>query len=82
METLIRHLVEPIVTHADAIQIRKIEGEAVTRYELLVHEEDGERLGDHGGKTMRSIQSVVSAASGHVKSTIERVEAFAEGAEE
>ena len=82
MESLIRHLVGPLVSNPDAIQLRRVEGEAVTRYELIVHEDDRERLGDHGGKTLRSIQSVVSAASGHVKSVLECVDAFGEDAEE
>lgn len=82
MESLIRHLVEPLVSKPDAIQLRRVEGEAVTRYELIVHEDDRDCLGEHGGKTLRSIQSVVSAGSGHVKSVLECVDVFGEDAEE
>ena len=33
METLVRHLVEPIVSNPDAVSVQAVEGDAVTLYE-------------------------------------------------
>ncbi|MBA2321451.1 MAG: RNA-binding protein, partial [Deltaproteobacteria bacterium] len=37
MEPLVRHLVEPIVAHPEAVTLNIVEGEAVVALELRVH---------------------------------------------
>ena len=75
METLIRHLVEPIVAHPEAVSVQIVEGEAVTMCELLVHPDDYDRIEDERGRTLRAIRNVVSAAAGHQKATVDLVKA-------
>ena len=75
MEPLVRHLVEPIVSHPDAVSIQTVEGEAVVMLELVVHPEDRERVDGDRGRTLRAIRNVLSAAAGSRKATLELVEA-------
>ena len=82
MEGLIRHLVHPLVGHPDDVQIQELVGEAVTVYELSLHDDDRERFEDDGGRIIRSIRTVLSAGSGHQKSSLELVTEFSEAGEE
>jgi predicted RNA-binding protein YlqC (UPF0109 family) len=83
MEALIRHLVHPLVGHPDDVKIQELVGDAVTVYELSLHDDDQELFEDDGGRLIRSIRTVLSAGSGHQKSSLELVRAFSEpGAEE
>ena len=74
MEPLVRHLVEPIVSHPDAVSIQTVEGEAVVMLELVVHPEDRERVDGDRGRTLRAIRNVLSAAAGSRKATLDLVE--------
>jgi predicted RNA-binding protein YlqC (UPF0109 family) len=83
MLELARHLLEPIVTHRDALQIRAVEGDAAIILEAIVHADDRDMLEQDGGRTLRAIRTVLSAAAGREKATLDLVEAFdAEGGEE
>lgn len=82
MEDLVRHLVEPIVAHPDAVDVRTVEGDAVTLYELTVHPDDHAVLDAERGKTLRSIRSILSAAAGRQKVSLDLVgEGGSEGEE-
>lgn len=74
MEALVRHLVEPLVDHPEAISIKEIEGQAVRMIELVVHPDDRAAVEGDKGRTLRSIRNVVSAAAGHQKATLDLLE--------
>jgi uncharacterized protein len=82
MEALVRHLVEPIVRHPEAISLQTVEGEAVIMLELVLHPEDRERLDDDKGRTLRAIRNVLSAAAGSRKATLDLVDEHGAGASE
>jgi predicted RNA-binding protein YlqC (UPF0109 family) len=76
MESLVRHLVEPIVRHKDAVNLKTVEGEAVVMMELVVHPDDKDRVDGDKGRTLRAIRNVLSAAAGSRKATFDLVDAF------
>ncbi|MEQ1503965.1 MAG: KH domain-containing protein [Myxococcota bacterium] len=83
MEALVRHLVEPIVSHPDAVSLQTVEGEAVVMLELVVHPDDRERVDGDKGRTLRAIRNILSAAAGSRKATLDLVEQHgARGTEE
>lgn len=82
MVDLVHHLVRPIVSDPDAVEVQEVEGDSVTIYELLVAEDDREALEADGGRTLRAVRNVVSAASGRRKATVDLVEAFSADDEE
>ncbi|MCB9662648.1 MAG: RNA-binding protein [Alphaproteobacteria bacterium] len=82
MEALALHLIRPLVAHPDDVQIQAVEGDAVTVLEALVHADDRALFEDDGGRTLRSICTVISAAAGRRKATVELVDAFGASAEE
>jgi uncharacterized protein len=79
MEALVRHLVEPIVRHPDAVQLKAVEGEAVVLLELVVHPEDRERVDGDKGRTLRAIRNILSAAAGSRKASLDLVEQHSSG---
>jgi hypothetical protein len=83
MESLLRHLVEPIVAFPDAVSVQTVEGEATIVLELVVHPEDRKRVEGDDGRTLRALRTVLSAAAGNRKATLDLVQAHgAAGAEE
>lgn len=76
MEALVRHVVEPIVHHKDAVRLKTVEGEAVVMMELVVHPDDKERVDGDKGRTLRAIRNILSAAAGSRKATLDLVDAF------
>lgn len=74
MLDLARHLLEPVLRHPDAAQLQAVEGESVVLIEAVVHADDRESLEDDGGRTLRAIRTVLSAAAGRRKATIELVD--------
>ena len=75
MEAIVRHLVVPIVKHPDDVTVQIVEeGEATVMMELRVNPEDVERVQGAGGRTLRAIRNVLSAAAGHKKATLDLVE--------
>jgi predicted RNA-binding protein YlqC (UPF0109 family) len=81
MESLVRHLVEPIVQHPDAVSVQAVEGDAVTLYELVVHDDDRELFEADRGKTLRSIRNILSAAAGRQKASLDLVDEHGQGEE-
>lgn len=82
MQDLVSHLVRPIVQHPDEVSVQVIEGEAAVMLELVVHADDREVLEADGGRTLRSIRSILSAAAGRKKATLDLVQAHGEASEE
>ena len=82
MENLVRHLVAPLVAHPDAISLKTIEGDDVVLLEMVVHADDREVFEGANSETLRSVRSVLSAAAGSRKASLELVEEHgAEGEE-
>lgn len=82
MHELISHLVTPIVSNPDDVAIQVVEGESTIMLELVVNADDQERVRGPEGRTLRAIRSVVSAAAGRRKATLDLVEAFSPVSEE
>jgi predicted RNA-binding protein YlqC (UPF0109 family) len=82
MEDLVRHLVEPIASHPDEISLQVIEGEASLVFEMSVHPDDAKALKAEQGRTIRAIRTVLSAAAGRRKVTLDLVGADGDGSEE
>ena len=78
MLDLAMHLIKPIVKHPDAVQMQVVEADDVTILEAVVHDDDRALLEDDGGRTLRAVRNVLSAAAGRRKASIELVEAFSE----
>jgi predicted RNA-binding protein YlqC (UPF0109 family) len=76
MQALVEHLLRSICSHPDAIQVQMVEGESVTVLEVVLHPEDRERLDADGGRTLRAVRTVVSAAAGRTKATLDLVDAL------
>ncbi len=59
---LIEYIAESLVDHPDEVKIKELEGERVTILELSVAEEDlGKVIGKYG-RTLRAMQTLLSAA--------------------
>lgn len=74
MEALVRHLVEPLVDHPDAVSVQTVEGEAVILLELVVDPSDKAAVEGDKGRTLRAIRNVLSAAAGRRKATLDLVD--------
>ena len=82
MEALLNHLVKPIVAHPDSVKVQIVESEDVTILEFIVHEDDYERLKEGGGRTLRSIRNIISAAAGKNRASVDLVEEFGDYSKE
>ncbi len=71
MEALVRHLVEPIVEHPDAVRLQVIDGESVVTFELTVHPDDRALVEGERGRTLRSLRNILSAAAGSKKASLD-----------
>lgn len=74
-ESLVRHLVESIVSHPNDVSVQAVEGEAVVVLELVVHPDDRAVVEGDRGRTLRAIRNLLSAAAGSRKATLDLVEA-------
>jgi predicted RNA-binding protein YlqC (UPF0109 family) len=82
MEDIVRHIVAPVVSHPEAISIQSITTERGLVVELAVHPDDKARIADDREKTLRAIRTIVSAAAGRERATVELVDEHGAGAEE
>lgn len=73
MEDLIRHLVEPAVTHPEAVQVTAVQGDDVLLLQLSVDDGDRGIFDEDGDRTLRSIRTIVSAAAGSNKASVELI---------
>ena len=71
MEDLVRHLVEPAVSNPEAVEISAVEGDDVLLLKLSVADEDRELFEED--RNMRAIRTIVSAAAGSRKASVELV---------
>jgi len=76
MQELVSHLVVPIVAHPDDVAVQVVDGESTVMLELVVHADDQERVRGPEGRTLRAIRSVISAAAGRRRASLDLVEAF------
>lgn len=74
MEALVRHIVESIVAHPEAVSVQTVEGESVVMLELVVHPDDRDRVDGDKGRTLRAIRNLLSAAAGSRKATLDLVD--------
>lgn len=82
MEDLATHLVKHIVQHPDEVQAKVVEGDATVIVEMMVHPDDEGVVTGEGGRTLRAINTILSAAAGRRKATLDLVDADTFGAEE
>ena len=82
MEALVRHLVAPIVEHPDDVSIQTVEAEATVLLELVVHPDDREKLEEDGGRTLRAVRTILSAAAGRRKASLDLVDVHSPEADE
>lgn len=81
MEALARHLLTPILAEPEGLQLQAIEGDDVTILEAIVADADRDTLESDDGRTLRAVRTVLSAAAGRRKATLEVVDAFSDGEE-
>ena len=82
MEGVVRHVVTPLLQHPDAVEIKTVEGEAAVMLELSVHDDDRSVFEDDDGKLLRAVRTVLSAAAGRRKATVDLVSKSGAGDEE
>lgn len=70
---LVRHLVTPIVAYPEDISVQTVEGESVVTLELSVHADDVAVLESDSGNVLRALRTVISAAAGSQKATLDLV---------
>jgi len=78
MEDLVRHLLEPIFSHPDELEIQEVDTDSVLIVEVVANEEDAKVLTDDDGRNLRSVRSILSAAAGSRKATVELVDELSE----
>lgn len=73
MEALVRHLIDPMADHPDDIDIKVVEGDAAYILEVAPHEDDRAKFEADDERAMRHIRTILSAAAGKKKATIDLV---------
>ncbi len=68
MKNLIKRIAKALVDHPEQVEVLEVEGEHVLVLELKVAKEDIGKVIGKQGRTVRSIRTILSAASGKVKS--------------
>lgn len=76
MEDLVRHLIHPIVTDTDAVEMRSQQGDNVLLVELKVAEADKATVDGEKGRTIRAIRTLMSASAGRSKVSLDLVDEF------
>jgi len=76
MEGLVRHVLGPVLSAPDDLQVQAHEGRSATVFEIIVSDDDKDFLADDEEYTLRCARTVLSAAAGKRKATIEVVDAF------
>ena len=73
MQDLIEHLIKPVVAHPDDVSVNVVDGEAVTMLELSLNPADHALFEGDNENNMRAVRSILSAAAGGKKATLEIV---------
>lgn len=74
MTELVKHLVSGLVSVPGGVSINTVEGEASLLVELTVDPADVAAIHGPDGETLRSLRTVLSAASGQRRAVLELVE--------
>ena len=72
-QSLIEHVLGPIVSHPEAMGFNVIEGNAVTVIELTVHDDDVAMLNDNDSELLHSLQHLLTVSAGKNKTSLELV---------
>ena len=70
-EALISHLLNPLIAHADDMQINVIEGSATVIIELNLHDDDKELLQKDEARLLQNVQQILTVASHERKFSLE-----------
>jgi predicted RNA-binding protein YlqC (UPF0109 family) len=63
MKELIEYIAKALVDHPDSVDVKEIEGDKTTVYELRVGAGDLGKIIGREGKTVNSVRTIVTAAS-------------------
>lgn len=74
MSGLVQFLIQNIVRHPGEVRINETQGEASVLLELSVHPDDLRLVRGPDEETLRSIRTVLSAASGRRKVVLELID--------
>lgn len=70
MKDLVEAIAKALVDHPDQVQVRAIDGEQTTVFELRVHPEDLGKVIGRQGRTAKSIRTILGAAGMKLKKRI------------
>ena len=71
LQELIKHVLNPIVSHPEAMEFNVIEGSAVVVIELTVHNDDVELLTKDENALFQSLQHLLTVSAGERKPSLE-----------
>ncbi len=63
MKTLVEYLVKALVDKPEEVEVREIEGEKTTVYELRMAKEDLGKIIGREGRTIKAIRTLLTAAA-------------------
>lgn len=63
MKTLVEYLVKALVDKPEEVEVREIEGEKTTVYELRMAKEDLGKVIGREGRTIKAIRTLLTAAA-------------------
>lgn len=67
LKKLVQSMAEALVDHPDQVDVKIVEGEQTTVFELKVAKEDLGKIIGKEGRTARSLRTILSAASAKLK---------------
>ncbi|MGH9680592.1 MAG: KH domain-containing protein [Candidatus Acidiferrales bacterium] len=67
MKELVESIAKALVDHPDQVQVRAVDGEQVTVFELRVHPEDLGKVIGRQGRTAKSMRTILGAAGMKLK---------------
>lgn len=76
MKELIEFIAKKLVDHPEDVNVREIEGDDITSYELRVHQDDMGRVIGKDGRTAKAIRTLVgsTAAKKEIRTELNIVE--------
>ena len=67
MKELVEAIAKALVDHPEQVQVRAVDGEQVTVFELRVHPEDLGKVIGRQGRTAKSMRTILGAAGMKLK---------------
>jgi predicted RNA-binding protein YlqC (UPF0109 family) len=67
MKELVEAIAKALVDHPELVQVRAVDGEQVTVFELRVHPEDLGKVIGRQGRTAKSMRTILGAAGMKLK---------------